>query len=155
MNALDDLILPGGVLFDIGATNKRDLLKQLAGHAATLTGNEPGVVFDLIAERERIGSTGFGAGTAIPHAKLPALPQVVAVLAKLSAPVDFEALDGLPVDIVVMMLAPAGAGADHLKALARVSRVLRDRDLIAKLRGCSSADAMLAVVTQGPQSRAA
>ncbi len=155
MNAIDDLIPPGGVLYDLAAANKLSLLKQLSSHAAALTGHDPAVVFELIAERERLGTTGFGGGTAIPHAKLAALPGVVAVIARVAAPVDFEALDGEPVDIVVLMLAPIGAGADHLKALARVSRVLRDRDLVAKLRNCGSADALLTILTRSQQSRAA
>lgn len=155
MNSLDDLIPPGGVLYDIAAANKLSLLRQLSWHAASLTGHDPSVVYDLIAERERIGSTGFGSGTAIPHAKLSSLPGIVAVVAKLAAPVDFEALDGEPVDIVVLMLAPVGAGADHLKALARVSRILRDRDFVGKLRASPSAEAMLALLTHSQQSRAA
>ena len=155
MNNLDDLILPGGVLYDVAAANKPGVLKLLSDHAAGLTGHDPNAVFELISERERLGTTGFGGGTAIPHAKLAPLPRVVAVVAKLAAPVDFAALDGEPVDIVVLMLAPVGAGADHLKALARVSRVLRDRDIVGRLRASPSADALLAVLTQTQQSRAA
>lgn len=155
MNSLDDLIPPGGVLYGLAAADKRGLLRQLSSHAAALTGHDPAEVFELIAERERLGTTGFGGGTAIPHAKLGLLPGVVAVVAKLAAPVDFEALDGVPVDLVVLMLAPVGAGGDHLKALARVSRVLRDRELVGKLRACLSADALLAVLTHSQQSRAA
>ena len=155
MNNLDDLIPPGGVLYNVAASNKLSLLKLLSAHAAALTGHDPGMVMELIAKRERLGTTGFGGGTAIPHARLTPLAGVVAVVAKLATPVDFEALDGEPVDIVVLMLAPAGAGADHLKALARVSRVLRDRDVVGKLRSSRSAEALLAILTADQQSRAA
>lgn len=155
MNSLDDLIPPGGILYDLAAANKPSVLRLLSSHAAALTGHDPGAVFELITERERLGTTGFGGGTAIPHAKLAPLPGVVAVVAKLAAPVDFAALDGELVDIVVLMLAPVGAGADHLKALARVSRVLRDREFVGKLRACRSAETLLAVLSHSQQSRAA
>jgi len=111
-----------------------------------LSGQDEAYVAEVIFAREALGSTGFGAGTAIPHGRLATLPRIVAVLAKLSVPVDYAALDGLPVDLVVLMLAPAGAGANHLKALARVSRALRDRDFCDKLRGSASADALYALV---------
>jgi len=146
MIALADLIAPAGVMFGLHAGNKRALLLALAAKAATLSGQDEAYVAEVIFAREALGSTGFGAGTAIPHGRLATLPRIVAVLAKLSVPVDYAALDGLPVDLVVLMLAPAGAGANHLKALARVSRALRDRDFCDKLRGSASADALYALV---------
>ena len=155
MSGLDDLVLPGGVFHDLHAANKRQLLGTLAGHAARLTGQDEAYVLDVVLERERLGSTGFGAGTAIPHGKLDRLGRVVAIFAKLAAPVDFDALDAQPVDLVVLMLAPVGAGADHLKALTRISRALRDRMLVAKLRGSVSADALGALLTGDAHSRAA
>ena len=152
---LGDLIAPAGVMFDLHAANKRGVLLALSSRAAALGGQDAGYVAEVIFAREALGSTGFGASTAIPHGRLETLPRIVAVIAKLATPVDYAALDGLPVDLVVMMLAPAGAGAGHLKALARVSRALRDRDLCDKLRGCASADALYALVAADAQSQAA
>ena len=152
---LEDLILPDGVLYDVHAANKRQLLGTLSAHAARLTGHDESHILDIVLERERLGSTGFGSGTAIPHGKLGQLNRVSVVFAKLATPVDFDALDAQPVDLVALMLAPLGAGADHLKALARISRALRDRALVAKLRGSASADALGALLTGDPQSRAA
>jgi len=153
--AFDDLIAPTGVMYDVHAVNKRQLLTALAAQAARLTGQDEAHVLEVILERERLGSTGFGAGTAIPHGRLDRLTRVVAVVAKLATPVDYDALDGQPVDLVVLMLAPTGSGVDHLKALARVSRALRDRELVAKLRGSVSADALYALLAGDPKSRAA
>jgi PTS system nitrogen regulatory IIA component len=155
MIALGDLIAPAGVVFDLHAANKRGLLLALAARAAALSGQDEGYVAEVILAREALGSTGFGAGTAIPHGRLETLPRIVAVIAKLDVPVDYAALDGLPVDLVVLMLAPTGAGAEHLKALARVSRALRDRDFCAKLRGSASADALYALVAGEARSEAA
>jgi len=155
MIALGDLIAPSGVVFGLHAANKRALLMALATHAARLTGQDEGHVAEVILAREALGSTGFGAGTAIPHGRLETLPRIVAVIAKLSVPVDYAALDGLPVDLVVLVLAPTGAGAEHLKALARVSRALRDCVFCDKLRGSASADALYALVVGDAQSEAA
>lgn len=152
---LGDLITPAGVIHDAHAANKRQLLGLMAARAARLAGVDEARVIDVILEREALGSTGFGAGTAIPHGRLDAIGRIVAIVAKLATPVDFAALDGQPVDLVVLMLAPAGAGADHLKALARVSRALRDADLCAKLRGAGSADALYALLTGDTRSEAA
>ncbi len=154
MIELGDLIAPE-VLFNLHAVNKRAVLLAMAAQAARLTGQDDGYVAEVILAREALGSTGFGAGTAIPHGRLETLPRIVAVIAKLAAPVDFAALDGLPVDLVVLMLAPTGAGAEHLKALARVSRALRDTDFCAKLRGSASADALYALVSGDARSEAA
>ncbi len=155
MIALGDLITPAGVVFDLQVANKRALLLTLAAKAAESSGQDADYVAEVILAREALGSTGFGAGTAIPHGRLETLPRIVAVLAKLAMPVDYAALDGLPVDLVVMMLAPTGAGAEHLKALARVSRALRDRDFCDKLRGSASADALHALVVGEARSQAA
>ena len=151
---LGDLIAPAGVVFGLHAANKRALLTALAAHVARLTGQDADAIAAVILAREALGSTGFGAGTAIPHGRLPGITRIVAVVAKLDVPVDYAALDGAPVDIVVLMLAPTTAGADHLKALARVSRMLRDADLVGKLRGSASADALYALIAS-EHSRAA
>ena len=153
--ALGDLIAPDGVVVGLAATNKVAVLAALATRAATLAGRDPGEVTAVIAQREALGSTGFGAGTAIPHGRLPGLAGIVAVAARLAAPVDYAALDGLPVDLVVLMLAPAAAGADHLKALARISRALRDTALCARLRGAASADAFHTLLAGDARSAAA
>lgn len=154
MTDLGQFVSPAGVVFGLHAPNKRALLTALAAHAARLTGQDAAAIADVILAREALGSTGFGAGTAIPHGRHPAIPRIVAVIAKLDMPIDYAALDGAPVDLVVLMLAPVAAGADHLKALACVSRALRDADLVGKLRGSASADALYALIA-AERSRAA
>lgn len=152
---LDDILSPAAVIADLKATSKKHLLQQLSARAAALTGLDPARVLDVILERERLGSTGFGGGIAIPHGKLPGLPGVFGLFARLETPIDFDALDRQPVDLVFLLLAPEGAGADHLKALARVSRTFRDRALVDKLRGSTSADALYAMLAASGLSRAA
>ena len=155
MTRLDDLITPAGIVFGLAAPDKRTVLETLAARAAALAGHDAAEVTRVILDREALGSTGFGAGTAIPHGRLPDLDRIVAVAARLAAPVDYAALDGLPVDLVVLMLAPTGAGADHLKALARVSRALRDAALCTMLRAAPSADAFHGVLAGVRHSEAA
>ncbi len=151
---LGDLIGAAAVAFACPARDKAGVIDDLSARAAALCGRDAAEVTAVIRAREALGSTGFGAGTAIPHGRLAGLGSIVAVAARLATPVDFSALDGLPVDLVVLMLAPEGAGADHLKALARVSRALRDPALCAMLRGAASADAFYAVLA-GQRSIAA
>lgn len=155
MIALGDLIMPTGVMFNLHASNKRRVLVGLAAQAAKISGQDAGEVEGVIFAREALGSTGFGAGTAIPHGRLATLSRIFIVIAKLAAPIDYAALDGLPVDLVVLMLAPAGAGADHLKTLARISRALRDREFCDKLRGSSSSDALYALIAGDMRREAA
>ncbi len=152
---LGDLIAPAGIVFGAAGANKRAVLETLAARAAALAWRNAGEVTRVILEREALGSTGFGAGTAIPHGRLDGLTGIVAVAAKLASPVDYAALDGLPVDLVVLMLAPSGDGAGHLKALARISRALRDTAFCAKLRGAQSADALYAILASDVRSEAA
>jgi len=132
---------------DMTAANKKALLQQLAAAAGRLCG----AVASLNA-REKIGSTGFGAGTAIPHGKIEGLTQVFGYFARLEQPVDFQAIDGMPVDLVFLLLSPPDAGAEHLKALAMVSRLLRHRPTLAKLRGARSKDALFALLA-GAETR--
>lgn len=153
--ALDDLIAPEGVMFDLRGANKRAILLALSAQAARLGGQDENFVADIILAREALGSTGFGVGTAIPHGRMATLPRIIAVVAKLAVPVDYAALDGLAVDLIVLMLAPAGAGADHLKVLARISRALRDREFCDRLRGSASADALYAQLVGDARSEAA
>src|SRR6187402_747909 len=132
---IEDLITPARVMPRLKATSKKHVLQELAKRAAELTGLHERAVFDVLLERERLGTTGVGNGIAIPHGKLSNLEHVYGVFARLERPVDFDAIDDQPVDLMFLLLAPEAAGADHLKALARVSRLLRDGSMCDKLRG--------------------
>jgi PTS system nitrogen regulatory IIA component len=150
-----DLLTPRSVVAQLRATNKRQVLQELAKRAATVAGQPERAVYDVLNERERLGTTGIGSGVAIPHGKLPGLDRVYGLFARLERPVDFEAIDDRPVDLVFLLLAPEGAGADHLKALARVSRLLRDPLRCDKLRGTDNPDALYALLTDQTESHAA
>ena len=143
------------IRFDLPGGNKRQLLNQLAQTAAARLSIDPAVIADAIGERERLGSTGFGGGVAIPHGKLAQLDRVYALVARLSAPVDYKAIDGAPVDLVFLLLSPPDAGAEHLKALAAVSRLVRHGPTIQKLRGARSRDALAAVLLGAEERDAA
>lgn len=147
MTDLSDLLTPDAVLSTLPAGNKKALFQQLGAAAARAYGLDAKLVADRLAEREKLGSTGFGGAVAIPHGKLEELRDVVGIFAQLEKPVDFAAIDELPVDLVFVLLSPVSAGAEHLKALARVSRRLRDRGFAAKLRGAGSPDALYALLT--------
>ena len=135
--------------------SKKQLLMELARRAAPITGQPERAIFDLLLQRERLGSTGVGRGVAIPHGRLPSLDKVYGIFARLERPIDFDSVDERPVDLIFMLLAPERDGADHLKALARVSRALRDDTLCTKLRGCDTADAILALFTAKEDQSAA
>lgn len=143
-----DLIDSRSVVANLRATNKKQALQELARRASEVTHDAERAIFDVLMERERLGTTGVGSGVAIPHGKLPGLDKLYGVFARLERPIDFESIDGQPVDLIFMLLAPANAGADHLKALARVSRLLRDRKVCEKLRGSDSEDALFALLTE-------
>lgn len=145
---LGDLISPQAVIPSLKAKTKKQLLQELSDKTSRLTGLSERDIFDALWQRERLGSTGLGHGVAIPHAKLPTLKQIVGVFARLPEPIDFDSVDGEKVDLVFLLLAPEGAGADHLKALASVSRVLRDGQAVEKLRGSRDAAALYAVLTE-------
>ncbi len=134
------------IRIDLAVNNKRQLLGQLAQVAAARLSLDPATIADSIAERERLGSTGFGGGVAIPHGKLAGLDQVYAMVARLSAPVDYKAIDGAKVDLVFLLLSPPDAGVQHLKALAAVSRLVRHAATVEKMRGARSRDALAAVL---------
>lgn len=138
---------PDKVLADLRAGSKKQVLADLAKAAAEIAGVHERVIFDILVERERLGSTGLGNGIAIPHGRIPGITRVYELFARLGTPVDFEALDNQPVDLIYLLLAPSDAGADHLKALARVSRLLRDGPTCAKLRGSDSEAALTSVLT--------
>lgn len=139
---------PDAVLACVKASGKKALLAELAAKAAQLYTLDERRLFDRLLERERLGSTGIGGGIAIPHGRMPTLTKPVGVFARLVHPVDFDSIDERPADTVFLLLAPEGAGADHLKALARVSRLLRDRGLVEKLRATESADALYALLVE-------
>ncbi len=152
---LSDLIEVSAVMPALKANSKKQLLQLLAEKAAAVTGLPEREVFDTILQRERLGSTGVGNGIAIPHGKIPGIPRITGIFARLESPVDFEALDDQPVDLVFLLLAPEGAGADHLKALSRIARVLRDSDIVSKIRGTKDAAAIHTFLAQSPASNAA
>ncbi len=152
---LADILHEGAIIPALKSTSKKQLLAEMAARAAFITGLPERDIFEVILQRERLGSTGVGNGIAIPHAKLKALHTIVGVFARLETPVDFEALDDQPVDLVFLLLAPEGAGADHLKALSRIARLLRDPNLVAKLRGADSVTAIEAFLSQDLTSDAA
>ena len=152
---LSDLITPSGIIPALKAGNKKQAIQELSVRAAKLTGIDEHEIFNILLQRERLGSTGVGNGIAIPHGKLAGLKQLVGMFARLDTPVDFDSIDDQPVDLIFLLLAPEAAGADHLKALARVSRLLRDRSVCEKLRGADQPDALYALLTQSPASHAA
>jgi PTS system nitrogen regulatory IIA component len=152
---IEDLITPESVIARLRATSKKQALQELAKRAAEVTGLHERAIFEVLLERERLGTTGVGDGIAIPHGKLPELKRLYGLFARLDTPVDFDAVDDQPVDLIFLLLAPETAGADHLKALARISRLLRDRSICEKLRGADQADAIYALLTDSRASHAA
>ena len=149
------LITPEGVIAQLRASSKKQALQELAKRAAAVSGAEERAIYDVVTERERLGTTGIGMGVAIPHARLRGLTQLCGVFARLEKPIDFEAIDDQPIDLIFLLLAPEGAGADHLKALALVSRLLRDRAMCEKLRGTDKPDALYALLTDLAATNAA
>jgi PTS system nitrogen regulatory IIA component len=152
---LGDLLKPEGVFASLRVKNKKQALQELAVRAARITGLDERQIFDALLQRERLGSTGVGRGIAIPHARIAGLARIAAVFAQLDEPIDFDALDGEPVDLVFVLLAPEHAGADHLKALARISRVLRDPQTLEKLRAARDRTALHSVLTEPLATHAA
>jgi len=152
---LSDLIEVSAIMPALKANSKKQVLQLLSEKAARITGLPEREIFDTVLRREKLGSTSVGNGIAIPHGKIPGVRRITGVFARLEQPVDFDSLDDQPVDLVFLLLAPEGAGADHLKALSRIARVLRDADTIAKIRGTSDAAAIHAFLSQTPASHAA
>ncbi len=147
MTDLSDILTVDRIDATLNVANKKALFQQLAAAGARKTALEARDIFAALNDRERLGSTGFGGGVAIPHGKLEGLNGVFGYFARLNSPIDFQSVDKLPVDLVFLLLSPTDAGADHLKALARVSRTLRDRQTLAKLRGARSKDAIFALLS--------
>ena len=149
-----DLLSPENVIANLRASSKKQALHELARRAAEATGLHERAIFDVLLERERLGTTGVGNGIAIPHGKLPDLKRLYGLFARLEQAIDFDSIDEQPVDLIFLLLAPESAGADHLKALARVSRLLRDRSTCEKLRGADQPAALYALLTE-PTAHAA
>ena len=145
---LTDILSEESVIVCSGLTSKREVLEQLAEQAAKVTGQSARAMFDALHDREVLGSTGLGNGIAIPHGKFAGLPGVTAVFARLTDAVDFDSVDDQKVDLVMMLLAPMGAGADHLKALARVARILRTETVVDDLRRASEPARLYEILTQ-------
>jgi len=150
-----DLLSPRGVIAQLRVSNKKQALQEIARRAAAMTGIAERRIYDVLAERERLASTALGRGLAIPHGKLPELSRLCGLFARLERPIPFDAFDNRPVDLVFTLLAPADAGAAHLRALARVSRLLRDDTICQKLRGTDNTDALYALLTDRSETQAA
>ena len=153
MIEIADLLTPRSVIAQLRVSNKKQALQEIARRAATQTGIAERRIYEALAERERLGSTGIGKGVAVPHGKLAELPGLFALFARLERPIPFEAIDDRPIDLMFVLLVPAEA--EHLRALARISRLLRDEAICQKLRGTDSADALYALLTDRSESHAA
>ena len=147
-----DLVGDAGIAVDCAVASKVDLLATLSAMAGAAIGLPASLVLERVSEREALGATGFGQGAAIPHARIEGLERVVAVVARLAAPIDYGSLDGQPIDIAVLLLSPEGAGADHLKALARISRALRDPVTLAAMRSADDAAQLRVAIGPPPTS---
>jgi nitrogen PTS system EIIA component len=150
-----DLLTPDAVVAHMKAATKKHVLQELAQRAAQLTGLPDRRIFETLMEREKLGSTGMGQGIAIPHGRVPGVEKMTGLFAQLDHPVDFDAMDDQPVDLVFLLLAPEDAGADHLKALARVSRLLRNQSVCEKLRAAPQPATLYALLTEPSAAQAA
>jgi PTS system nitrogen regulatory IIA component len=153
--SLNDLLTPDAVIASLRVNGKKQALQELSDRAAVVSGLPAREIFDSILQRERLGPTGVGDGVAIPHGKLAKCRHIFGVFARLERPIDFEALDGLPVDLIFLLIAPESAGADHLKALATIARKLRNANFAAQLRATRDASAIYSMMTLTPASHAA
>jgi PTS system nitrogen regulatory IIA component len=152
---IQELVSPQAIDASLDAPTKKDVLQSLAASAALLLGKDKFAVFDVLWERERLGTTGVGQGIAIPHGRLPGLKKVFGFFARMEKPVGFEAVDDKPVDLIFLLLSPEGAGADHLQALATVSRLLRDAKLCEQLRKAKDTAAIYKLLTEAETETAA
>ena len=153
--SLTDLITRDAIIPSLRAATKKQALQELSERAARNCGLPAREIFDALIQRERLGSTGIGSGIAIPHGKLAKVEHIFGVFARFEKPIDFESLDGEPVDLILLLLAPEKAGADHLKALARAARLLRSQSTTAKLRATRDAAMLFAILADEPKSHAA
>jgi PTS system nitrogen regulatory IIA component len=143
---LSDILAERSVIACAKVTSKRQLLQLFADKAAELTGTPAHDIFETLVDREQLGSTGLGNGIAIPHGKMKGLNSVIAIFARLENPIEFDAVDDQPVDLAIMLLAPTGSGADHLKALSRVARLMRTDSVLEQLRNTRDADKLYEVL---------
>ena len=153
--SLSQLIKPDAVLAALRVNGKKQALQEMSERAALVSGLPAREIFDALLQRERLGSTGVGDGVAIPHGKLAKCEEIFGVFARLERAIDFEAPDGLPVDLIFMLIAPESAGADHLKALAMSARLLRNPSIASQLRATRDSSALYALLTMAPTSHAA
>jgi PTS system nitrogen regulatory IIA component len=152
---LGDLLAPGGIIPALKATSKKHALQELAARAGEKTGLDAREIYNTLLQRERLGSTGLGRGIAIPHVKFKALKGIVTLFARLAEPIEFDSDDGEPVDLIFLLLAPEHAGGDHLKALARISRLVREPATLERLRAAPDAASLKRVLTLPATSHAA
>jgi PTS system nitrogen regulatory IIA component len=153
--AMRDLLAPKGVNASLAAANKAEILRGIAQLATATTGKDEHVIFDVLWEREKLGTTGVGSGIAIPHGRIEGLDRVYGFFARLATPVNFDAIDDKPVDLIFLLLAPESAGADHLRALAVVSRLLRDTKLCEQLRRAKNEADIYRILSDAPTAEAA
>ena len=152
---INELMTPDAIIPALRVTSKKQALQEISKRAAELIRLPERAIFEVLVERERLGTTGVGHGIAIPHGKLANIDRLYALFARLETPIDFDSIDERQVDLICVLLAPQTAGAAHLKAVARVSRLLRDQATCDKLRGSESADAIYALLTESATSHAA
>lgn len=152
---LGDLLAPKGILPKLEVTCKKQALQELAAQAAEVTGLDERQIFDAMQQRERLGSTGLGRGIAIPHVKFKNLESIVCLFARLATPIDFDSQDGEPVDLIFLLLAPERSSGDHLKALARISRLVREPSTLEQLRSAGDATQLRSVLSSPVASHAA
>lgn len=152
---LADILTPDCVIPSLKAKSKKHALQEISHQASVLTGISDRQILETLLKREKLGSTGIGKGVGIPHGKLPDLDRLHAMVAKLDHPVDFDSADDIPVDVIIVLLAPEAASGDHLKALAKFSRLLRDPPVLEKLRAQTTAGGIISVLTTERTSNAA
>ncbi len=144
---LGSLLTEDAILPSLKAKSKKQLLQELSQHAAKETALDARDIFDTLLQRERLGSTGLGRGIAIPHVKFKDLKSIICIFARLDQPIDFDAVDDEPVDLIFLLLAPEHAGGDHLKALAKISRLLREPNVLEQLRASNNRQTLYAILT--------
>ena len=152
---VSDIVTASSVFVDLKPGSKKQLLQDLAIHAARHVNEDERKIFDVLLQRERLGSTGVGNGVAIPHGKLSKIDRIYGLFARLHKPIAFDAMDDQPVDIVFLLLAPEGSGAAHLKALSRVARLLRNPSRLAQIRASEDAETLFSVITANEDAHAA
>lgn len=151
----ETLIEPAAIMPGLKATSKRQVLQEMAARASVIVGRSEREILETILQREKLGSTGVGNGIAIPHGKIGGIDRIHGLFARLIKPVDFDSLDEQPVDLVFLLLAPEGSGADHLKALSKVARLLRNNQIVSEIRNLQDPGAIYAAMASGKAQNAA